>query len=150
MNLPPYNLEASAHYLDFEFDSIGPRGEVRKIVRFTKMKIADASITIYNLGFGDYNKVEDRIDDLIVTDNKDSQKVMASVAAAVMAFTDHHPEVLVFAQGSTDVRTRYYTRAISVNYEAVRKAFDVWGHTEGRWEVFKPNRVYSAVLVKRK
>ncbi|SKC66197.1 DUF6934 family protein [Ohtaekwangia koreensis] len=150
MNSLPYNLEASPHFLDFEFSSTGPKGEVRKIVRFTKMKIADASIEVYNIGFGDYNKLEDKIDDLIVTDNKDSDKVMASVAAAVMTFTDHRPETLVFAQGSTAVRTRYYNMVIAYHYKDIKSSFDVWGHYQGEWEVFKQNKAYTAILAKRK
>lgn len=150
MNSLPYTLEASPHFLDFEFSSTGPKGEIRKIVRFTKMKIADASIEVYNIGFGDYNKAEDRIDDLIVTDNKDSDKVMASVAAAVMAFTDQRPEILVFAQGSTAARTRYYNMVIAYHHTSINAVFDIWGHHAGQWEVFKGNKPYTAILAKRK
>ncbi|MBT1701715.1 DUF6934 family protein [Chryseosolibacter indicus] len=150
MNLERYQIEASLDLLDYEFTSNGPKGEIRKIVRFSKMEVADASLEIYNLAFGDYNVEQNKIDDLIVTDNKDSQRVLATVAAAIIAFTNEYPEKLIFIQGSTAVRMRYYRMGISSNLKGIEEIFEIWGFFDDQWELFKRNRIYDALLVKRK
>ena len=79
-----YQTEDELHY--FEFTSIGPKGEIKKIVEYTKVSVDN----IYNLGFGDYDKEGNKIDDKIVTNNGDSQKVLATVVSTVYAFTGGH------------------------------------------------------------
>ena len=150
MTIDQYELEANPSFLDFEFCSVGPKGKVQKIVRFTKMDVPDATLAIYNLGFGDYSKAENKIDDLVVTDNKDGLKVMATVVAAVITFTGRNPEALVFVQGSTPVRTRYFIMGITRDFEEIRKMFQIWGNFNDRWELFQRNKSYTALLVKRK
>jgi hypothetical protein len=44
-----YLFESSPDLLTFEFDSIGPKGIVTKVVRYTEINIHG----YYNLGFGD-------------------------------------------------------------------------------------------------
>ncbi len=45
-----------------------------------------------NLGFGDKDLQTGEVDDTVISDNGDSQKVLATVAATVYAFTDKYPE----------------------------------------------------------
>lgn len=59
------------------------------------MTFEDPLSEIYNLGFGDYNSTKKTMDDLVVTDNKDAQKVLLTVASAVLNFTDKYPNSLV-------------------------------------------------------
>ena len=72
MNLKCYRYYTNETHLDFEFDSNGPRGKIRKVVRYT-LQNADG-ISYFNLGFGDLNKTTGKIDDLAVTDNQDREK----------------------------------------------------------------------------
>jgi hypothetical protein len=68
MNLERYPIKASADFHEFKFLSIGPKGEIKKMVQFTEMPVADSALKIYNLAFGDYNEeTENLIDDLIVS-----------------------------------------------------------------------------------
>jgi len=53
MNLNAYKFLASDTFLDFEFESNGPKGKVRKIVRYSLQNAG--GITYFNLGFGDLN-----------------------------------------------------------------------------------------------
>ncbi|MFY7789008.1 MAG: DUF6934 family protein [Thermoflexibacteraceae bacterium] len=46
--------------------------------------------TTTNLGFGDKHPITGEIDDLAVTDNGDSEKVLATVAATVYEVTTHY------------------------------------------------------------
>lgn len=150
MNADRYQIDVNPDFSDFEFSSVGPKGTIRKMVRFTRLEIPDSTLDIYNLCFGDHNKDEDIIDDLIVSDNKDSQMILATVAAAVMKFTDKNPDTLVFAQGSTPSRTRYYIMGISSKFEEIRGLFEIWGYRDDRWELFQRNTGYTALLAKRK
>lgn len=150
MTLSHYPLETNPEYLDYEFLSIGPKGEIRKLVRFTRMEVADTSLDIYNLAFGDYDKVGNTIDDDIITDNKDPNQVLLTVAAAVLAFTERQPNVLIFVQGNTPVRMRYYTMGIATHLDSTLKGFDIWGNIDEEWELFRPNRRYIGLLARRK
>jgi hypothetical protein len=150
MNQDPYYLETSPDFLDYEFTSFGPKGNVKKIVRFSAMDIDDSIFEIYNLAFGDYNKEDNKIDDLVVTDNKDALKVLASVAAAVISFFDKYPGCLVFLKGSTPVRTRYYLMSIAAHIEKIESGVELWGCIDDEWELFKSNKPYIALLASKK
>ena len=71
-----YTLEFDASYKVFEFDSIGSKGVVKKIVQYSETNIEN----YYYLGFGDKNPNTNDIDDFVITNNGDSQKVLATVA----------------------------------------------------------------------
>lgn len=150
MNLERYPLEAKPGLLEFEFLSTGPKGKIKKMVRFTAMETADPSLEIYNLAFGDYKDADNIIDDLVVSNNKDPQKILATVAEAVMSFTDGKSEAFVFAQGSTPARARYYAMGIAANLDELRRNFEIWGNVDGQWEPFQRNKRYEALLAKRK
>src|SRR5438105_2463318 len=101
MNLKHYELDAKPDFLSFEFCSLGPKGRIVKHIQFRKLDAPDSQNDIYNLAFGDYDEKEGRIDDLVVSNNKDSEKILATIANAVVTFTDRHPDAIVFARGST-------------------------------------------------
>jgi hypothetical protein len=63
---------------------------------------------LYNLAFGDKDHSTGEIDDKVISNNGDSEKVLATVVATVYAFTDKYPETWIYATGSTKARTRLY------------------------------------------
>lgn len=75
---------------------------------------------------------------------------MATIVAAVYAFTKTHPEAWIFAAGSTDSRTRLYRISISKHFEQAEKDFEIYGRINEAWESFSKNTNYEAFLVKRK
>ena len=113
-------------------------------------------IDLYNLfnsrslGFVDVDNLTGEINDLAKSDNGDSEKILATVAQATLTFTKYHPESLVFAEGSTPIRTRLYRIGISQNFEAISETFLVWGLLGNKWHPFEKNSDYEAFLVKRK
>lgn len=140
-----YQTEDELHY--FEFISIGKKGEIKKIVEYTKVSVDN----IYNLGFGDYDKEGNRIDDKIVTNNGDSQKVLATVVSTVYAFTGKYPEAWVFATGSNEVRTRLYRMGITNNLTELQEDFFVYGmKIDETLEEFIIGEDYLGFLVTRK
>jgi hypothetical protein len=142
-----YIVKAAADLTSFEFDSIGPRGSIRKVVRYTEINLKG----FYNLGFGDKDPLTGFISDLSVTNNNDSKKVLATVAATLYAFTDFHADVTVIATGSTEARTRLYRMGITNNLTKIEVDFIVLGLTEEmEWKRFQKNVTYIAFLVRRK
>jgi hypothetical protein len=135
---------------DFEFYSEGPKGKIRKIVTYQKVEDNVAPGRYFNLCFGDWDKAYDRIDDLKVSDNKDSNKILATVAKTVRSFTDKHNGCVVYVEGSTPARTRLYQMKINTNWKSINNMFSVQGQIDGEWEWFRPNRNYEAFSVSRK
>ncbi|HEY5462421.1 MAG TPA: hypothetical protein VIJ95_04130 [Hanamia sp.] len=141
-----YTIKFGADFRVFEFDSEGPKGRIRKIVQYTEINVKD----FYNLGFGDKNSLTNQIDDLIVTNNNDSQKVLATVAATLLEFTNHHPDSFVMAIGSALARTRLYRIGISNNLKEIEKSFLIYGLKDKSWHRFERDINYEAFLVQRK
>ncbi|MEO8416754.1 MAG: hypothetical protein ABI472_24020 [Ginsengibacter sp.] len=146
MNLPrcEYLTERKAEL--FKFTSIGPNGEVKKLVVYSEMLEND----IYNLAFGDYNEDTNSIDDKIITNNSDSQKILATVASTLYVFTNKHPNVWVYASGSNKARTRLYRMEITTNLEAILPDFQIFGLQNDIWNEFERGQEYEAFLVKQK
>ena len=145
MNLDHYEIEAGKKVLTYEFTSIGVQGNVRKLIQFV---LIDES-GIYNLAFGDKNSDTDDIDDLIITNNGDSEKVLATVVAAIYSFCDLLPQSRIFATGSTMARTRLYRMGISKYFDMATKDFEIMGLTSIGWEHFIRGRNYQAYLIWR-
>ena len=97
MHLPKYPLNSSDKMMTFEFISEGDKGLIHKLVRFQSTNLKD----VYNLAFGDKNYLTGDIDDKVISNNGDSEKVLASVVATLYAFTDKYSEVWIYATGST-------------------------------------------------
>jgi hypothetical protein len=141
-----YHVEFGADFRVFEFDSEGPKGKIRKIVQYSGTNLKN----FYNLGFGDKNFETNSINDLVVTNNADSQKILTTVAATLFVFTDHYPDAFVVAVGSTLARTRLYRIGITNNLEVIEKDFYVYGLKDNDWHPFKKGIIYDAFLVRRK
>ena len=145
MLFPRYELEAEESLEVFEFVSIGDKGEITKIIQF--MQISD---NLYNLGFGDKNLETGEISDIIVSNNGDSRKVLATVAASVYAFTGRYPKAFVYATGSTKARTRLYRIGISNNLDEILQDFEVFGFLSNKLEEFRKDVNYQGFFVKRR
>jgi hypothetical protein len=75
MNLPQYHFVIDQTTELYHFTSIGPNGRINKIVQFDK--ITDDPL-VYNLALGDYNAFTKEIDDEVVSNNRDQEKVFAT------------------------------------------------------------------------
>ena len=146
MNQPRYQLEAEKSLMIFEFISDGPKGRIPKIVKFSETNLKG----LYNLAFGDKNIETGEIDDKIVSNNSDSEMVLATVVAAIYGFTDKYPNCWVYVTGSNKARTRLYRMGITKYIMEAKKDFIVLGQKEKSWKNFRIGIDYEAFLVKRK
>ena len=141
-----YEASASGGFTTFEFVSEGPKGRVTKVVRYTEINLKG----FYNLGFGDEDPLTGYVSDTSITNNNDSQKVLATVAATLHVFMDAHPGATVIATGSTEARTRLYQMGIANNMEAIERDCIILGLAEESWLPFQKGMQYGAFLVRRK
>lgn len=132
----------------YEFQSEGPKGVVKKVVRYRL--IEESPVRIFNLGFGDWDNETENINDRVNTNNQDRHKILATVADTVIDFTENHPDAFVFAQGSTSSRTRLYQMGIAAFYDKIATLFTVIGYINGHWRPFEKGVNYEAFLIKRK
>jgi hypothetical protein len=102
MPLPKYQLKSGQQLSSYAFISEGPNGFIIKRIQFTLLNTEG----VYNIAFGDKDPQSGEIDDLAISNNGNSEKVLATVVAAVYAFCDKHPESWIFITGSTQSRTR--------------------------------------------
>jgi len=146
MNLPKYPLASSDKLMTFEFISEGSKGFIHKLVRYQPTNLKD----VYNLAFGDKDHTTGDIDDTVISNNGDSEKVLATVAATVYAFTDKYPDVWIYATGSSKSRTRLYRMGIAKFLSEVKDDFEVLGERNDDWETFKNNVEYVGFLVRKR
>ncbi len=77
-----YIYKTNTSFLDYEFESIGPKGVIKKIARFNLLEN-----NIYNFGFGDLNHVTGEISDTVISNNNDGDKVLITVANIISDLT---------------------------------------------------------------
>ncbi len=146
MKIDKYPVNIGETSMVFEFVSDGINGKIPKLVIYSETHLHN----FYNLGFGDKDETTGEIDDEVVTNNGDSEKVLATVASTLYTFTDKFPEAMVFATGSTKARTRLYRIGISNNVEEIQEDFEVFGLADEDWQPFQKQTEFEAFLVKRK
>ena len=146
MNLPKYQLTSSPELSSYEFISEGPKGLIPKRIQFTLVNREE----VYNLAFGDKDLLTGEIDDQSVSNNGDSEKVLATVASAVFAFLNQHPDAWIYASGSTAARTRLYQMGISRFLNDIDDSLEIYGQIANQWHPFKRNQTYAAFLARWK
>jgi hypothetical protein len=143
---PTYNFESSPDALRFEFDSISPQKHIRKIVEYTPLP---QNPNIYNLGFGDLQD-DGSIDDLIVSDNNDTEMVLSTIVRTIISFFEYRPEKTVLFLGSTESRTRLYQIIISKYIDEAKDTFQIRGIRNNEVESFVKGVSYDAFLINLK
>lgn len=141
----PYRLKWVS--VEFEFDSIGPRGVIKKVVGY-KTKIDDEGMI--NLSLGDWNEQLQLPDHESESKNGDTDMVLATVAATCITLMDLHPDIQVVAKGSTDARNRLYRMGIVKNWKEIQTQLEIEGLRLGKWEPFNEKVNYTGFRARRK
>ena len=146
MQLDRYPLKAEESLMVFEFISIGPKGHISKLIKFSETNLKD----VYNLAFGDKDLTTGDLNDLAISNNGDSEKVLATVVSTVYAFYERYPNSYIYVTGSTKARTRLYRMGITKYLNEITKDYYVYGLRNAEWEIFEKEIEYEAFLAKRK
>jgi uncharacterized protein involved in outer membrane biogenesis len=148
MHLDQYPIISDDSRLVYKFESVGPKGVIRKAVQYTPVR--NIGKNVYNLAFGDLNKKNGKIDDTAVSNNNDTKKILITVGSTSLQFVNHFPDAEILIVGSTIARTRLYQMAINQNIIEIEKIFDLRGLKNGNWQHFKVGINFEAFLVKKK
>ena len=146
MKLDRYEFKSGQNFSTFEFLSEGKRGKIVKIIQFSPMNYEG----LYNLAFGDKNSLTGELNDGAITDNGDSEKVLATVVASIYTFSEKYKGSWIYATGSTKTRTRLYRMGINKYFEMALTDFEIMGEWQGEWEVYVKGTDYNAFAVSRK
>jgi len=146
MKLDRYELKSDQDFTTFEFLSEGPKGKIEKIIQFSLVNERN----LYNLAFGDKDAITGELNDRTITDNGDSEKVLATVVSAVYAFCHRFPDAWIYATGSTASRTRLYRMGINKYYDIVVNDFKIFGQELSEWELYVKGKEYEAFVIQRK
>lgn len=146
MKLPKYHLKAESKFTRFEFISEGTKGAVRKLIEFQTTSEPE----FYNLAFGDKDPLTGDLNDLAVTNNGDTEKVLATVIAALYVFFDNYPTSYVYATGSTKARTRLYRMGITKFFQEMQNDFYLYGQVGDDFPIFESGEEYDGFLAQRK
>ena len=147
MNLPTYNVELkSEEPYSFEFFSEGKNGKIQKLIIYQEIEE-----NFFNLAFGDKDLKTGKLNDKSISDNGDTEKVLATVVATLYRFTDQFPDVYVYAKGSTDSRNRLYRMSITKYLTQALEDFFIYGILpNGQTISFVPNFEYIGFIIHRK
>jgi hypothetical protein len=146
MRLEKYITEIDKTPTIYEFISTSSDRSIKKRVIY--QQIDDNNI--YNLAFGDVDEMTDELDDNVISNNGDTEKILATVAATIFSFFNKYPHAIVYAKGSNSAQTRLYKIGISNNIELLEKKFIVMGYTsDEKWEIYDKKGFYSAFLIKK-
>ena len=146
MNLDKYDIETEVNSTYFEFVSKGTHGSIVKVIKYSKI-FEDQEI--YNLGFGDKNLTSGEFDDKVISNNGDTNMVLATVASTLHEFFNEYPNAIVYSKGSSPSRTRLYQINILKYLNEIVSEFEVFGELEDNIERFKKGVNYLGFYVVR-
>ncbi len=138
-----YPFSASEDYLNFYFESRSGERTIPKAVQFEKI-----GADIYNLALGDLDS-DGNLDDNVVSNNGDMQKIMATVAQIIIKFFARYPDQQVYITGSSPTRIRLYRAIIAREMERWVEVFEVRGVLNGKPFPFEICTDYEAFLITR-
>jgi hypothetical protein len=113
-----YDIAEGENGQSFYFYSDGPKGRIKKAVKFQhRPKIGPNA---NNLVFGDYDETTGRTDDSSVSNNGDSRAVLRTVADIVEEFVNSHPKAIILIKGLTPSRSRLYQMGIALAWLEIK------------------------------
>lgn len=105
---------------------------------------------VYSFGFGDWNESTKKVDDRVISNNGDGDKVLRTAAGIIYDFTAFHMGAAVFIKGSTPARTRTYQMGINKFWDEINPHFEVLGKIKDKWDPFEKGVNYEAFIGRRK
>lgn len=132
-----YPYLASGKMTQATFQSLGPKGIVIKVIRFEH--VIDNR---WNLGFGDFKR--GKIETSRLSNNGDVVKVLATVAAATLAFLQEYPEGIVEIKPVDEKRKRLFNIIFSRKWEQIQGIVSVVGIIGNVREIYSHRKFYDS------
>ena len=140
MQLDKYALKAESSLTVFEFISEGPNGLIYKLIQFQDTNQPN----VYNLAFGDKNSETGELDDLAVSNNGDTDKVLATVVAALYAFFEQNTPTLLFTPPGARAHEQDFIELVSVGSTTeMIEDFELYGQAGNEFHAFEVGKKYS-------
>jgi hypothetical protein len=143
-----YELEKSADGLEYSFYSEGPRGRIRKVIRF--QWIRELGSNTFNLAFGDLIEGSGQLNDRSISNNQDRLKVLRTVAMAAANFLKDRRMAIIWIVPNSLVRARLYQMMISSIWTAIKEDYEVQGKHRPYWNHFVKGLNYTEFIVYKK
>jgi hypothetical protein len=144
MEEPFYDFRILKEELTFIFESKGKRIITKRVI-FQKLDTENyfqmALVDVLQNGI---------FDDVIVSDNGDRNKVLATVYQILSYFLNLYPCATVLFAGSTPSRTRLYQIVINTELEKATQLFNISGFYGDSFESFSKNKSYEAFAISKK
>ena len=140
--LDKYNYFINTSGFDYEFESIGNKGIIKKVASFTEI----AKPSIYNFGFGDLDENKGEIIDNISSNNGDHEKILVTLGYIILDFITQNPTAQILIKGTDERRTRLYQINISKYWGYIQQNFEVYGLFGDKWQPFQKGKNYKAFL----
>jgi hypothetical protein len=161
--------------IQFIFESVGLK-KIIKIIEYTPITFIGGR-TVYNLGFGDYDVVNQTFIDDVNSNNGDVYTVFNTVLNTVPLFFKSHPEAVIIVSGSDGCETfikdcrqtckkscksycknfqrriKAYSYYINKNFQDLCEDYIFFGRnnlTENKFITYNQNDDYQDILVYKK
>lgn len=145
MNLDRYPVVWVIPNRHYEFFSVGPKGDIRKVVKFQEIDFGG----LYNVSFGDWDEEIQDTDTAVRSMNNDRDKILATIAWIVRTFMKNNPNATIYAEGQIPAKTRLYQMAVSKHLREITEKYIVEGYYDEKWEIFKRGKNYEALKIKQ-
>jgi hypothetical protein len=159
MQIEKYETESTVDSLIYTFESIGER-VIQKVVIYSKFENPqiiglDKNTIVFNLAFGDLDLETGDFNDQVESKNKDTEKVLATVANTAFEFWEEYPDAEIFFRGSQPFgekarRTRLYQMKINRYFADINLMVNIRGFENDNWEKFMVDKNYVAFLISQK
>ena len=148
MEWEKYDIVEGKDEYSCEFLSEGPKGRIRKAIKFQHRP--EIGPNVYNLSLGDYEEHTDLINDSVVSNNGDYKKILRSVAWSADKFVNSHPNAIILIRGLTDPRVRLFQMGIASAWSEIKERFEIWGRQANKWSPFEKGVNYEEFLFFKK
>lgn len=128
----------------YRFYSSGDNQTIEMMVHFQLI-----GFNYYNISFGVYDYLTQKIDVYTRTRNNDTIKLFSTLANIILDFTNHQQCSIILLIGATKSRNRLFRIIITLYFELIQNEFKIYGANNDRWEKFNPNRAYDSFYFQR-
>jgi hypothetical protein len=145
--LQAYPIKIRADKLQYRFISKGAEGDIVKIVAYDFWENNK-----WNLAFGDANADESDFDDKVISNNQDMRRVIQTIFATGLIFSDAYPDRRIYIEPVDRKRKLLYNRVFQDQQVAIEEFYTIHGLfiLEDKEEKYDAHTLYDAFLLTKK